>query len=910
MKSQFKKFIWRAMAAGFLVTVSGSCKREIIEELSELTPRGEVNGVVILPAGTSWAADELGIVSIDAKENVRNSAFRLSQFDLSGYNTIYAVHPDGKLAMAASMVGGQTQVEMSATSTAVTLLMISPVAMMLTDSARVKLIDFYKIQPEFPALVKSIEELVKKRTDISDESNSELFRLINQIHRTPVKIGNRETGTTDFLQNEERIDLSLEQPRAIKVTNLGSALYYQVEIYDQQKGENVASFTLPAATLGNTSVVDAAVYFAEDPDRMEACYEDAKRRIRGGLAENKLCDGPGQFFSLKMPEPNFYVFKQNGDYTVKISNGFRLDGRSEIDELALEENSEDLVIQLISVLVKASVVKNTYDKIGPKCKKALGKELKSFFKIEAKSMKDNPSYSNDQLSFKLVQFTNNTLKGLNDCVLEAGIVSYGGYTTGLLKTFFKLVDVASKIGSVWNIMIKLNSIASDKPYYEFCIRVDPKNVLYCTDSPNTADTYYGGKSFGDPNIITFDGKSYGFNGVGEFMAAKSLTDNFEIQVRQEELVDRNNSGSVSWNTGLAIHTGADKLCFYPGKYYVNQDVYRYPSILDVPLQNGGSIQGDQQTIVISTGNGDLIKVFNHGDAFDYSIIPDAKRKAKMTGIFGNYDNRQDNDLQIRNGAQISGSYNTLYPEFADSYRIPQNQSLFVYDAGKNTESYTDRKFPRSALEISNVQRARAEQACKSAGVVAPFLEGCINDVVATGDNKYADRSKDLQDERVLKAFNINLGNPDRSLYNWSENVGFVEDYALLEGGYGSSKLLTKNNVPITSGFEMTLHMSATKEQYLNSIIISPIESKLPIFYRIADTSFPSVDLFDNRKHKIDFIFVPVLNGIKNEYRMTIVIDGKIVLNETAVYTDLLTVDRLVIENEGKAKIYNWAYKSR
>lgn len=453
---------------------------------------------------------------------------------------------------------------------------------------------------------------------------------------------------------------------------------------------------------------------------------------------------------------------------------------------------------------------------------------------------------------------------------------------------------------------------------------------------NTPTVFYeGGKSSGDPNIITFDGKSYSFNGVGEFIATKSSTDNFEIQVRQEELKNRNSSGSVSWSTGLAMNTGSDKLCFYPNKYYINQTPYNYSSSINNTLSNGGSITGNTQTFVVNTGNGDIIKIFNRNDALDYSIIPNSQRQGKMIGVFGNYDGQSTNDLLIRNGSPIDGSYGTLYPNFTNSWRIAQNQSLFVYDAGKNTGTYTDVSFPRTPLVITASQRANATQVCKNAGVVAPFLEGCIVDVVATGDNSMADRSKNLQDERTLKSFDIKFGpNDDKSLLSNRINGNlYGADYLLCDGVFP----IIDRPVCVINGFETTIYFASEKPEPRTSILSSNLTFNLTGGFDWSISGGQRYDYFD-----------PLLNLLKSIDPTIFIFDGKVhkvviqsfinTSTRTSTY-NLLFDDILVLENKDftvrrygnlqndllgntgvsltfgaslgapKVKLYRWSFKS-
>ena len=448
------------------------------------------------------------------------------------------------------------------------------------------------------------------------------------------------------------------------------------------------------------------------------------------------------------------------------------------------------------------------------------------------------------------------------------------------------------------------------------------------------DIYEGGKSYGDPNIVTFDGKSYGFNGVGEFIATKSSTDNFEIQVRQEELRNRNSSGSVSWNTGLAINTGSDKLCFYPTKYFINQTPYTYSSSIDNTLQNGGSMTGDSKTFVVSTGNGDVIKVFNRGDALDYSIIPNSQRQGKMIGVFGNYDKQTANDLQVRNGALIDGTYSTLYPNFTDSWRIAQNQSLFIYDAGKNTDIYTDRNFPRVPLVISASQRASAEQICKSAGVIAPFLEGCINDVVATGDASLAQRAKNLQEESILRSFDIKFGpNDDKSLLrNTFSASQYGTDYLLCDKAVTYPEI--NKSISVLNGMETVVYLASETPDPTPSGLsfnLGPYEwnwdlssTKLPGRYRYsfydplyyAYKSFDSnVAIFDGKLHKVVIQSAINLGANTSTYRVYF---DDVLVSENVNFTIrryqhknvlLANHQRISLSFDSKVKLYRWSFKS-
>ena len=256
-------------------------------------------------------------------------------------------------------------------------------------------------------------------------------------------------------------------------------------------------------------------------------------------------------------------------------------------------------------------------------------------------------------------------------------------------------------------------------------------------------------STGDPHITTIDGLRYDFQGYGEFIAVKSVTDNFEVQIRQEDV---NKSGKVTMNTAVGIQTGSDIVCVTvkPDRLFINNQVQDLANFTTKDLKDGASISklkdGSLDVLNVFAKNGDLVKVRFHGSyLLDYSLYIQENRKGKLIGIMGNYDGDKLNDVTIRDGENImkdSGlPFGKLYPTFADSWRITQANSLFYYDAGKNTDTYTQKDFPRTEQTITAEQKVKAEGICRAAGVTTePFLSNCILDVAITDDPALASSS--------------------------------------------------------------------------------------------------------------------------------------------------------------------------
>ena len=248
----------------------------------------------------------------------------------------------------------------------------------------------------------------------------------------------------------------------------------------------------------------------------------------------------------------------------------------------------------------------------------------------------------------------------------------------------------------------------------------------------------GATSHGEPHLITHDQVKYDFQAVGEFIAVKSSTDKFELQVRYTD----NGERSVSYNKAFALNTGADIISFEPGKtyLYLNKQRVELAQITgNYALPGGGSIKKSGSVLFITTPANDKITMLSH---FVYCRAANS-RKGKLSGLFGNFDDDKSNDGRTRDNKEVNlRQYAELYPTYANSWRISQAESLFFYENGATTETYTDRSKPQKARPLDDVSLARRQQAeavCRQAGVTRePELCNCILDVAISGETGFAD----------------------------------------------------------------------------------------------------------------------------------------------------------------------------
>jgi hypothetical protein len=272
-------------------------------------------------------------------------------------------------------------------------------------------------------------------------------------------------------------------------------------------------------------------------------------------------------------------------------------------------------------------------------------------------------------------------------------------------------------------------ILGDFPYVE-------TNADKCKPPPGN------GGGWGDPHLVTFDRLAYDFQGAGEYIMVRSLDDSFEIQARMSPW---RNSRVVSINSAVAMNVNGDMVGVYLGRtpsLYVNG----LPATLDpagLQLPFGGQI-------ILSPGGHTAIwpdnseaRVTLRGSYMNiWILIPDA-RKGRIEGLLGNFDDSRADELVTSEGQSISArpSFDELYKQYGESWRISQEQSLFDYINGNTTDTHTDRTFPGGFVTtaiLSDSARQQAEQICRDAGVTDPvLLEACILDVGITGDPSFA-----------------------------------------------------------------------------------------------------------------------------------------------------------------------------
>ena len=321
---------------------------------------------------------------------------------------------------------------------------------------------------------------------------------------------------------------------------------------------------------------------------------------------------------------------------------------------------------------------------------------------------------------------------------------------------------------------------------------------------------------GDPHIRTVDGVNYDFQSAGEFVLLRDP--GLELQARQSAVTTAvplgpnphtGLSSCVSLNTAVAMRVGDHVITYQPILQPQHDAEFptRDPAIkstrlqlridgepaalgdVAIPLRKGGRIvpTNDNGGMEVQIPGGTRIAVtpsFWERHQLHYMNINVYHGRA-TEGIMGAI--APNNWLPKLSNGQFMGSrpaslaqrHHDLYKTFADSWRVDATTSLFHYEPGYSPASFVIPDWPVSQAQnciappqpgvptpttptIPAIGQAQAEQICGDLVDVAR-RENCIQDVMATGDEIFAETYQQSQklDQRIVLA-PPELTNPPRN----------------------------------------------------------------------------------------------------------------------------------------------------
>ncbi|XP_062579994.1 protein eyes shut homolog, partial [Saccostrea cucullata] len=254
-----------------------------------------------------------------------------------------------------------------------------------------------------------------------------------------------------------------------------------------------------------------------------------------------------------------------------------------------------------------------------------------------------------------------------------------------------------------------------------------------------------GVNFGDPHILTLDGKNYTFNGYGEYTMMKINKDSvrFKFQARTDLATTANGTttNATIFSAFVAEDQTGSKVQIEMTRDKQNmiikvngRDLTRdFENVNYTFLTRNLSVRWENQTISASFLDSSIILKVSLGVRFLISeTIVDRTYMGFTRGLMGNFDGDINNDFILPNETILdknaTKTERDIYYKFGQQWLVNE-ESIFHYDKGLTNKDFSHPEFEPLFLDETNEEAL--ENAKKKCGVNPS--QACIFDYLATGD---------------------------------------------------------------------------------------------------------------------------------------------------------------------------------
>jgi hypothetical protein len=241
-------------------------------------------------------------------------------------------------------------------------------------------------------------------------------------------------------------------------------------------------------------------------------------------------------------------------------------------------------------------------------------------------------------------------------------------------------------------------------------------------------------SVGDTHLTTLGGLLYDFQASGDFVLAQAR--DFTVEARQV-------SGAPTWpnatvNKAVATQMGKTRVavCTAPSRLEVDGANTEIGDGKTLSLPSGVNILHAGNVYLIGDQSGNSLRAEDNGSYMNVSVGL-GRWPQTISGILVNAGGRV-NAIATRAGRKLTAPFvlTDLYHEYADSWRVPANESLLSVCSREVEIGIPSKPFYANNLDPQVYRKTRAT--CTAAGVsVKPLLEACALDVAVIGQDTAA-----------------------------------------------------------------------------------------------------------------------------------------------------------------------------
>lgn len=251
-------------------------------------------------------------------------------------------------------------------------------------------------------------------------------------------------------------------------------------------------------------------------------------------------------------------------------------------------------------------------------------------------------------------------------------------------------------------------------------------------SPDPTTPTTGG-SFAEPHLITIDGQYYDFQAAGDFLLSETLDGEVSIHTRQSPF-----GPTASINTAIGVRIGEIVIRYdtrdprwqaSKGGESVPFELLLDGSVDDVSVKLDG-----QEKLLVAKPGVFAVQV-NASTRVRIDAYVAYLGQQTTRGLLGNSDGDPTNDVVVPADTESRAWINT---EFADRWRLNDENSLLPYGPGETVADFTIRPHPTERTQLSQNAIEAATKTCRDAAVPESQMAICIHDVALTGDTRFAE----------------------------------------------------------------------------------------------------------------------------------------------------------------------------